>query len=145
MCGKTCFCLPSARLVGRALQAPPSLFALAQSPGKLWSISHQPWTPSGLGGLGGENLEMLRVELRFSQLFDSSFIIFLVYWLKKWSLISSWGQGWMSALGGSRAGACVAAVSPLPALAERQKSFSLAHTTSCLPRASKNKRTAWLE
>lgn len=88
---------------------------------------------------------MLRVELGFSQLFDSSFIIFLVYWLKKWSLISSWGQGWMSALGGSRAGACVAAVSPLPALAERQKSFSLAHTTSCLPRASKNKRTAWLE
>lgn len=59
-------CLYS-RLVGRALKAPPSLFALAHLAGKLWSISHQAWTPSGQGSLGGENLEMLRVKLGFSQ------------------------------------------------------------------------------
>lgn len=39
------------RLVGRALKALPSLFALALLAGKLWSISHQAWTPSGCGGL----------------------------------------------------------------------------------------------
>lgn len=57
----------------------------------------------------------------------------------------------VSLAGGTGAGACVAAVSPLPAqpqrwhVQQRHKNLPLPHTTSCLPGASKNKRTAWLE